>query len=151
MFKILSDLTLILRKELSASTSAYQLANSVLASGLSGIWVTLDGAGEALVPGAGGNPAWAVWNESSRDNTAGTFTADVTNNKKVTVLCGKYFATTDRYSGSSPTLGSPLYVAAGGTLSMASSGAIVAYCTKAPYATTTTNGTAVNVIDIYVI
>lgn len=149
MFKILSDLSMILRKELTAGATV-QGTNSVLASGLSGTWVTLDSNGDALIGLAGANPAWAVWNESSRDNTGGTWTPDVVNNKKVTVLCGKYFATTDRYTGS-PTLGAALYIAAGGVLATAANGAIVAYCVKPQYASTTTNGTAVNVIDIYVI
>lgn len=141
MFKIISDLSLLLRKDLDVSDAS----NDVLASGVSGTWVTYNGAYLKRTTAAT-KLAWPVWNESNRNGTVG-WTPDVMNSKKVSVLVGKYFATTDQFSGS-PTVGASLDVAANGVLA-AGSTAPVAYCTKAPY-NVSYFGRTVSCIDIYV-
>jgi hypothetical protein len=147
MFQILSDLSLLLRKELTLSTAA----PDIVGSGLSGSWVTLDTDGTARLTGVVPTElAWPVFNESKRDGTVG-WTPDVTNASIVTIIAGKFFARTDRYTGVS-TVG-PLKTAAGGLLQPAVEGTVtdvVAYCVKAPYSTTYL-GRTLTVIDIYVL
>jgi hypothetical protein len=150
MFKILSDLSLLLRKEFDIANSL----NDVLLSGVSGTWVTLDASNAGYVkrtPATATELAWPVFNESTRAGTVG-WTPDVTNSKKVTVLAGKFFATTDRYYGS-PVIGSPMITGGNGFITTGSEGSstnVVAYCTKAPY-TLVHLGTSYTVIDIYVL
>lgn len=147
MFLIKSDLSLLLRKDLDCSDTG----NAVLASGVSGSWVTISGTGANARLTAGATElAWPVFNESKRDQTIGGWTPDVTNSKKVTVLAGKYFATTDQYT--SVTAIGPLVTGANGKLVAATEGTstnVVAYCVKAPYSYNYL-GNSLTVIDIYV-
>jgi len=150
MFKILTDLSLLLRKEVDVANSL----NDVLLSGITGSWVTFDASNAGYMKRTTGATelAWPVFNESSRAGTVG-WTPDVTNSKKVTILAGKFFATTDQYSGTSPAVGDPLITAALGKLAKgteSSSTNVVAYCVKAPY-TLVHLGTTYTVIDIYVL
>lgn len=145
MFSILSDLSLLLRKDLAVSATG-----DLLASGVSGTWVTLDTDGTAVRTSSAVELAWPVWNESNRDGSVG-YTPDVNNSKKVTVLAGKFFARTDEYTGVSAV--GPLKTGANGKLVAATEGVstnVVAYCVKAPY-TTSYLGRSVTVIDIYVL
>ena len=147
MFQILSDLSLLLRKELDVD-DAY---NQVLASGVTGSWVTLTSGGKAiLTDGTATELAWPVFNESARDGSV-SWTPDVTNSKKITILAGKFFARTDRYT--SVTQVGPLKTGASGKLVAATEGVttnVVAYCVKAPYSTTYL-GNTYTVIDIFVL
>jgi hypothetical protein len=146
MFTVLTDLSLLLRKEFDLSTyNSYD----VLVSGVTGVWVTLDSSGTAIRTSSATKLAWPVWNESSRAGTVG-WTPDVSNSKKVTTLMGKFFATTDQYSG--VTVCGPLVTGANGKLvpgTESVSTNVVAYCIKAPYSKTHL-GTTFTVIDIYV-
>jgi hypothetical protein len=144
MFKIFSDISLVLRKELTLSQSG---AGQVLSSGVQGSWVTLNASNEATLTQAATGLAWPIWNESYRTGLVG-WTPDVVNTKKVTVIVGKVFATTDQYL-STPSLGDPLKTGAGGKLATATLGTdhIVAFCVKAPYSLTYL-GTTYTVIDI---
>lgn len=141
MFKILSDLSLLLRKDLDVSDAL----NDVLLSGVSGTWVTYNGA-YAKRTSAATKFAWPVFNESNRNGTVG-WTPDVNNSKKVTVLVGKYFAQTDQFNNT-PSVGDALDVTASGKL-VAGSSAPVAYVTKASTAISYF-GRTINVIEIYV-
>lgn len=150
MFQILSDLSLLLRRELPVDTTSPE-SNHVLTSGLSGVWVTLDASGYAKRTQTAVEMAWPVFNESARDGSVNAFTPDVTNSKKVTVLAGKFFARTDQYT--SVTAVGPLKTGANGKLVAATEGTdtnVVAYCVKAPYSTTYL-GRSVTVIDVYVL
>ena len=148
MFNILSDLSLLTRKELDVDDAS----NDVLASGIAGTWVTLGANSKAIrTQGTSTELAWPVFNESKRDGTVLGWTPDVTNSKKVTVLCGKYWARTDQYT--SVTTVGPLKTGANGKLVAAVEGTttnVVAYCVKAPYSFTYL-GNALTVIDIYVL
>ena len=152
MFQIFSDLTQCLRKEYNLST----VTPDVLASGLTGSWVTLDSVGNAKLTSGATGLAWPIWNESYRDGSIGKFTPDVVNSKRVSVIVGKIFATTDRVKATGGgtgigdlAIGDPLTTYAGGVLSKATIGThpIVAYVVKASY-TTTYFGNTYTVIDI---
>lgn len=129
MFKITSDLNLVLRREFSIS------GQDVSTSGYAGTWVTLNTDGTAkrtAVLGTG--LAWPVFNEGNRDGSIG-YTPDVTKTVRVTVLFGGPFAaTTDQFSGTAPAVGDPLTTTALGKLTKATIGThpIVAFCTAAP-------------------
>lgn len=148
MFLVTSDLSLLLRRELDVDDAS----NDVLASGISGTWVTLNSSLKAVrTTGTATELAWPVFNESARDGSVLGWTPDVTNSKKVTVLAGKFFATTDQYTG--VTVPGPLKTGANGKLVDAVEGSttnVVAYCIKAPYSKTYLGNTA-TVIDIYVL
>lgn len=146
MFKIFSDLTTVVRKSFPLEPS-----NSyVLVSGVTGTWVTLNASGQAIITTGKTGLAWPIWNESYRDGTLGAFTPDVVNTKTVSVVVGKIFATTDRYTGS-PSLGAALTTANNGLLAAAGAGdPIVAYCVKPQYSTTYFSQT-LNVIDIQIV
>jgi hypothetical protein len=149
MFNIFSDLTMVLRKEFNLAVTG---AGQVLSSGVLGSWVTLDSSGNAYLTTGATGLAYPVWNESYRDGTIGAFTPDVVNSKRITVICGKIFATTDQFTGT-PSRGDPLCTAAGGVLgtnSSLSTQATVAYCVKPSY-TLTYFGKTLHVIDIQVI
>lgn len=142
MFKVTSDLSLVLRKELSTDSTN----NWVTASGIQGTWVTVASDGTATLPTAASGFAYPIWTESNRDQTV-AFTKDSVNSKKVTVIVGKVFATTNKYTGSIAQ-GAALKVDSIGRLvDQAGSGTIVAYCVKAAYSTTYF-GSSVSVIDI---
>jgi hypothetical protein len=145
MFKIFSDLSMVVRKEFDVATTGY---GAPLSSGVTGSWVTLDSDGKAYLTSDETGLAWPVWNESYRDGTLGAFTPDVVNSKRVSVVVGKIFATTDQYI-STPSRGAALTTGAGGKLKTASIGThpIVAYCVKPQYSTTYF-GRTINVIDI---
>ncbi len=147
MLQLLSHLTRIERVEMLLDSAGW-----VVASGVLGTWVSPAGAGLVNKPTAG-DFGWPIWSESVRDTNVAGFSPDIAATGKITVLYGKVRALTDQYSGSAPTVGAPLYIAADGTLSMASAGdaVVVAYCTKAPHATTTYYNKArssTNVIEI---
>ena len=147
MFSILSDLSLLLRREFPVDDSL----NDVLASGVSGVWVTLASGGYAKRTQTATGLAWPVFNDSARDQSVLGWTPDVTNSKKITTLAGKYVARTDQYT-SVTTVGQALKTGANGKLVTGTAGSdpIVAYCVKAPY-TTNYLGNTLTVIDIYVI
>ena len=151
MFNIFSDLTMVLRKEFNVAVTG---AGQILSSGVLGSWVTLDSSGNALLTSAATGLAYPVWNESYRDGTIGAFTPDVVNTKRITVICGKIFATTDQFSNNTPiSRGDPLMTAAGGILvknTAIGTYSTVAYCVKPSY-TLTYFGKTLNVIDIQVI
>lgn len=132
MFKITSDLTMVLRKEFPVAITG---AGQPLASGVTGTWVTLDSSGNATLTTAATGLAWPIWNESYRDGTVGAFTPDVVNSKRVSVIVGKIFATTDQFVAAGIGLGDPLATGANGKLVKATIGTdpIVAYCTKLSY------------------
>lgn len=149
MYNVISDLTLVQRRDFEIDSPGW-----CTVSGLQGMWVTL--VGNKLFPASTAGeltPLFPIWTESNRDKTVG-WTKDVTNTKKLTVLFGKHFATTDQYDtgGGTPALGDALEVAANtGKLTVDNtSTAIVAYCVKAPY-TLSYFGSNTTVIDIYVL
>jgi len=148
MFLVTSDLSLLLRRELPVDDAA----NDVLASGVSGTWVTLTSGGKAIrTSDTATELAWPVFNESARDGSVLGWTPDVTNSNKVTILAGKFFATTDQYTSVSAV--GPLKTGANGKLVDAVEGSstnVVAYCVKAPYSKTYL-GNTFTVIDIYVL
>jgi hypothetical protein len=145
MFQIFSDLTQALRKEFTLAVTG---AGQVLSSGVTGSWVTLDGSGNATLTQAATGLAWPIWNESYRNQTLGAFTPDVVNSKRISVIVGKIFATTDQYI-STPSRGDALKTGAGGKLASGSAAddPIVAYCVKPQYQVTYF-GQTLNVIDI---
>jgi hypothetical protein len=156
MFKLLSDLSTVQRKELPiylTSTTAHR-DNEVYVSGYSGSWVTLDSSGYAVLTSANTQGlSWPVWNESKRDGTQG-WSPDVKQSSSVTVFFGKVRFLTDRFYGS-PTLGAPLKPSAqtgykgcleATTLNVAGE-ATVAYCRKAPY-NYTHFGNVISVIEV---
>lgn len=126
MLSILSSLTLLTRVDVTASAW-------VLASGVTGTWVKLNGDSGATKPTLG-DYAMPIFSESKRDGTAG-FSPDVHANGYVTVLFGKLRAVTDQYSAT-PAAGDALVVDATGKLTKAQAvggtEVVVAYCTKAP-------------------
>jgi len=147
MFKITSDLTMVLRKELDVAITG---PGQPLASGVTGTWVTLDSNGKATLTTGATGLAFPIWNESYRDGTVGAFTPDVVNSKRVSVIVGKIFATTDQFTNSpSISKGDPLTTGANGKLVKATIGTdpIVAYCVKASYSVTYF-GVSRNAIDI---
>jgi len=148
MFNILSDLSLLTRRELPVDDSL----NDVLASGVSGVWVTLATGGYAHRTSSGSTvgPAWPVFNDSARDQSVLGWTPDVKNSKKVTILAGKYFARTDQYT-SITTVGQALTTGANGKLVAGTVGTdnIVGYCVTAPYSYVYL-GNTLTVIDIFV-
>jgi hypothetical protein len=145
MFKIYSDLSMVLRKELDVAVTG---AGQVLSSGVTGSWVTLDSSGNAILTSTQTALAWPIWNESYRSGALGQFTPDVVNSKKVSVIVGKIFATTDQFTGS-PSRGDILYTTAGGKLTNGTIGTNhpVAVCVKASYSTVYFTQT-LDVIDI---
>jgi hypothetical protein len=151
MFNILSDLTMVLRREFNVAVTG---AGQILSSGVLGSWVTLDGSGNATLTSAATALAYPVWNESYRDGTVGAFTPDVVNSKRVTVIIGKIFATTDQFSNTTPiSRGDALMTASGGILvknTAIGTYPTVAICVKPTY-TTTYFGKTLNVIDIQIV
>jgi hypothetical protein len=147
MFSILSDLSLVLRREFPVDDSL----NDVLASGVAGVWVTLGTGGYAKrTQTVGAGPAWPVFNDSARDQSVLGWTPDVKNSKKISVLCGNYYARTDQYT-SITSVGQALTVGANGKLVAGTEGthAIFGYCVKAPY-TYSYLGNSLTVIDVYI-
>lgn len=155
MFKLLSDLSTVQRKEIPVyltSTTAHP-NNEVYVSGYSGSWVTLDSNGYAVLTNANTQGlAWPVWNESNRNGTQG-WSPDVKQAGSVTVFFGKVRFITDRYYGS-PALGDPLCPSAQAgykgcleTATIGSTDAVVAWCRKAPYSYTHF-GNVINVIEV---
>lgn len=141
MFTVLTDLSLLVRRDLSIDA-----ASPILISGLQGYWVTL-GANGAAQPAAATKLAWPVFNESQRDQAVGKWAPDVVKTSKVTILVGKYFARTTVFSGN-PTVGAAMDVNNAGQL-VAGSTAPVAYCVVAPR-NVDYLGNTVSAIDIYV-
>ena len=146
MFTVLSDLSLIGRRDISIGTTI--AGADITLSGIQGMWVSLDAADSAAMPAAATKLAWPVFNESQRDQTKGKWTPDVTLTKKVTILFGKYFARTSIFTGS-PTIGATLDVNGGGQL-VSGSSAPVAYCVVPPR-NIDYLGTTVSAMDIFVI
>jgi hypothetical protein len=155
MFKLLSDLSTVQRKEIPIylTSTVGHPNNEVYVSGYSGSWVTLDSSGYAVLTSAHTQGlAWPVWNESKRDGTQG-WSPDVKQAQSVTVFFGKVRFLTDRYYGS-PSLGDPLtpsdvagYKGCLETATPSSHEAIVAYCRKAPYSYTHF-GSTITVIEV---
>lgn len=132
MLSILSSLTLLTRVDVTASAW-------VLASGVTGTWVKLNGDSGATKP-TQGDYAMPIFSESKRDGTAG-FSPDIHANGYVTVLFGKLRAVTDQYDtgGGAISAGTALTVDATGKLRATTLGgteAVVAFCTKAAHSFT---------------
>jgi hypothetical protein len=152
MLRVISDLTLCDR-----ITKEYEAG--VVASGVCGIWVTLN-ANEKFnlttTTGATGL-SYMIWNESNRDGTVG-FSPDVAAIGKVTVLKGGYRALTDQIESgaySSVSIGDALMAGDDGLLVAASndaagSKATVAYVAKKHGSVTYLGTLFTNVIEIYV-
>ena len=147
MFLVLSDLSLVTRKDL-ALDSTYGIL--VTTSGVQGTWVTLTSNSQAALPTGPTKLAWPIFNESRRDQILGSFAPDVGKTGRVTILAGKYFARTTVYTGS-VTVGQYLEVTSTGALAsgVGATATAVAMCTVAPRAYTYL-GNSVNAMDIYV-
>lgn len=128
MLQILSSINLVTRMDLEADTW-------ILASGVTGTWVSPGGSDDVVKPTAG-DYSWPIWSESNRDGSAG-FSPDIHSTGNVTVIYGKLRAVTDQFTGA-PTAGAKLYTDATGKLSTASAGdaVVVAYCTKPSHSVT---------------
>ena len=128
MLQILSSLNLVTRMDLEADTW-------ILASGVTGTWVSPSGDDNVGKPTAG-DFAFPIWSESKRDGSAG-FSPDIHSTGNVTVIYGKLRGVTDQFEGA-PTAGAALYVDATGKLTTTSAGdaAVVARCTKPSHSTT---------------
>ncbi len=92
MLKTLSDLKFANRMDFTA-------AAGVIASGVTGIFVTLDSSQVLQLPSAATKLAWPVWNESYRDGTVGNWSPDVAETGKLTVIDGYLRAITDQVTG----------------------------------------------------
>lgn len=127
MLQILSNLNLVTRMDLEASTW-------ILASGVTGTWVAPGGDDDCGKPAAG-VLAFPIWSESNRDGSAG-FSPDIHSTGNVTVIYGKLRGVTDQFTGT-PAAGEALYTDATGKLTTtAGAGIVVAYCTKPSHSTT---------------
>lgn len=91
MLKLLSDLKKANRFDKTATAG-------VLASGVTGTWVTLDGNDDFDLPSGATRLAFCVWTESNRDGTVG-WTPDVTGTGKLTGFDGYLRAITDQVAG----------------------------------------------------
>lgn len=144
MYNVTSDLTIVGRRDFPIDSPGW-----LTVSGLQGMWVTL--VSNKLYPVSSDSevtPVFPIWSESNRDKTVG-WTKDVTNSKKVTVLIGTHFATTDQITGSL-ALGDGLVVEANtGKLKLGTTN-VVAYVVKAAY-TLSYFGSDTTVHDIYVL
>lgn len=135
MFRLKSDLTKVNRFDVQA-------AAAVMSAGTQGIWLAENG--DTLeFPTAGDAHVVQVWTEGNRDGSAG-FTPDTSasGQSQLTVLQGRYRATTDQYVGT-PAVGDKLGVNADGKLAVIGDGTgdtiaatshAVAVVTKAPHA-----------------
>jgi len=128
MLQILSNLNLVTRMDLEASTW-------ILASGVTGTWVAPGGDDDVDKPTAG-DFAFPIWSESNRDGSAG-FSPDIHSTGNVTVIYGKLRAVTDQFTGT-PAAGEALFVDATGKLTTTDpgSGVVVARCTKPSHSST---------------
>lgn len=88
MLKLLSDLKRANRFDKAATAG-------LLASGVTGTWVTLNASDEFDLPSASNRLAFPVWTESNRDGTVG-WTPDVGATGKLTVFDGYLRAITDQ-------------------------------------------------------
>lgn len=115
MLKLLSDLKL-------ANAMDFTAAAGVIASGVTGTWVTIDSNDTLQLPSSATKFAFPVWTESNRDGTAG-YTPDVTATGKLTILDGYLRAITDQvtsYAGLA--VGDLLTVDANGKLAKTTDG-----------------------------
>ena len=144
MFRPLTTLNNVTRIDETASAW-------VLASGVTGTWVTYDANGFGQ-PSAGdwGMP---LFTESNRDGSVGDFTPDVGATGMVTAIYGNIRALTDQYAGT-PALKDKLTLDANGKLvvSTATDGteAVVARVSKAAF-TYNHLGADHTVIEIYLV
>ena len=88
MLKLLSNLNKSTRIDFTA-------AAGVIASGVTGTFLTIDSSQVLQYPSGNTKLAWPVWTESNRDGTVG-WTPDVDQTKKLTVLDGYLRAITDQ-------------------------------------------------------
>lgn len=125
MLRLKTDLNLINRFDVSAP-------DTLMESGVAetGTWVVKEGEALAL-PTAGDIHAMQIFTESNRDGTPGWSPDSTAGVNKLTVLWGKYRATTDQYAGT-PAAGDPLAVDADGKLAVTTKGNndAVAVCTR---------------------
>lgn len=128
MLQILSSLTLVTRMDLAADAW-------ILASGVTGTWVSPSGDDDCGKPTAG-DFSFPIWSESNRDGSAG-FSPDIHSTGNVTLIYGKLRGVTDQFTGS-PTAGAALYTDLTGKLTTTSAGdaVVVARCTKPSHSTT---------------
>ena len=120
MFKLLSDLNLTNRFD-------YDAGAQVLASGVSGSWVCFKSSGKIDFPDttAEAKAAVMVWTESNRAGTVGSFTPDVTETSKLSILSGAGLrGITDQVANyGSTSVGSTLYADTAGKLAVCDSAA----------------------------
>jgi hypothetical protein len=115
MLKLLSDLKKANRFDKTATAG-------VIASGVTGTWVTLDSNDKFDLPSGATRLAFPIWTESNRDGSVG-WTPDVGATNKLTVLDGYVRAITDQVAGySSLALGDNLTVDANGKLAKTTNG-----------------------------
>ena len=130
MLRLLSDLNQVTRFDVPANAT-------LISSGVAetGTYVVNNGGTLELPTTATAVGAMAVFTESNRDGSAG-WSPDVTSGtaNTLTVLLGKYRATTDQYGGT-PAAGTPLKANASGKLVEATVGTdhINAVCVKGPH------------------
>jgi hypothetical protein len=107
----------------------------ILASGVTGTWVSPGGDDDVGQPTAG-DFAFPIWSESNRDGSAG-FSPDIHSTGNITVIYGKLRGVTDQFVDT-PAAGAALYVDVNGKLSTTSTGdaVVVARCTKPSHSTT---------------
>jgi len=109
MLKLLSDLKRANRFDKSATAG-------VIASGVTGTWVTLDSNDNFDLPSSANRLAFPIWTESNRDGTVG-WTHDVGATGKLTVFDGYLRAITDQvYDYASLAQGDLLKVTTAGKL-----------------------------------
>jgi len=115
MLKLLCDLK-------RANRMDFEAAAGVIASGVTGTWVTLDSAQTLQLPSGATKLAFPIWTESNRDGTVG-WTPDVGATGNLTVFDGYLRAITDQvadYAGLA--LGSLLTVDTSGKLAKTTDG-----------------------------
>ena len=109
MLKLLSNLDLANRFDKVATAG-------IIASGVTGTWVTLNSSDEFDLPAASNRLAFPVWTESNRNGTVG-FTPDVSTTGQLTALDGYFRAITDQvYDYASMAQGDLLKVTTAGKL-----------------------------------
>ena len=150
MFKLLSDLNLVNRFDADAGAQ-------VLASGVTGSWVCFKSNGKVDFPEnvAEANGAFMVWTESNRAGTAGSFTPDVTETSKLSILSGAGLrGITDQVDNyGSTSVGDLLYAHTDGKLKVTTTGtgaqvaASVAVCVKKHASVTVLGTTFSNCIE----
>lgn len=110
MLKLLSDIN-------QAAKYDYDAADDVIASGIQGMFVTIDSDDTLQYPTDGDMHSFPVWSESYRDGTAGNWNTTIDATGKLTILDNYVRGITDQVSSyDSLALGDMLKVDANGKL-----------------------------------